>query len=229
MTRNDNDLNELKTYFKPIKYKNTFLISFEGIEGSGKSTQIKSFTEYLKSRGQSVHYFREPGGTKFGEKLRQAILESDSPIHPLAEANLFAASRAQLLSQKVIPLLEQENQIVILDRFIDSSLAYQGEARQLGMETILDLHKRYPLNLTPHCTFYLKIDLQTSLARQKARGDEKDYFEKENNSFYQNLINGYNNASELFKERISVIDGVNDQETVFTQIIEEFNKKVVSL
>lgn len=223
------DLNELKTYFKPSNYKNTYLISFEGIEGSGKSTQIQKFTEYLKSKGQSVHYFREPGGTKFGEKLREAILESESPVHPLAEANLFAASRAQLLFEKVIPLLEKENQIVILDRFIDSSLAYQGIARSLGMETILDLHKRYPLNLTPHCTFYLQIDLETSLERQNARGNEKDYFEKENTDFYQSLIDGYNGASELFKERISIINGNTDQDAVFNQIITEFNKKVVNL
>ena len=147
------NLEDFKPYFKPNSYKNTYLISFEGIEGSGKSTQIKKFTEYLKSKNQDVHYFREPGGTKFGEKLREAILDSDSPIHPLAEANLFAASRAQLLSEKVIPLLEKENQIIILDRFIDSSIAYQGIARNLGIDTILDLHKRYPLNLTPHCTF----------------------------------------------------------------------------
>lgn len=220
---------ELSKYFKPRKYKNTYLISFEGIEGSGKSTQILKFSEYLKAKNQSVHYFREPGGTAFGEKLRDIILQSDTKIHPLAEANLFAASRAQLLSEKVIPLLEKENQIVILDRFIDSSIAYQGVARDLGMDVILDLHKRYPLNLTPHCTFYLKIDLQTSLERQQSRGDKKDYFEKENQVFYQNLIDGYDGASKLFKERVSIIDGHKSQEQVFEQIISEFNKKVMRI
>ena len=220
---------ELSKHFKPKKYKNTYLISFEGIEGSGKSTQILKFSEYLKSMNMRVHYFREPGGTNFGEKLREVILESETEIHPLAEANLFAASRAQLLSEKVIPLLETENRIIILDRYIDSSIAYQGIARGLGMETILDLHRRYPLNLTPHCTFYLKIDLETSLKRQQTRGNKKDYFEKENQTFYQSLIDGYNSASNLFKDRVSIIDGQKNQEQVFKQIVSEFNKKVMRI
>lgn len=223
------EIEKLSNCFKAKTYKNSYLVSFEGIEGSGKSTQIKLFTEFLKSKNKNVHYFREPGGTEFGEKLRSTILESKTPIYPLAEAHLFAASRAQLLSEKVIPILEQENQIVILDRYIDSSIAYQGHARKLGIKTILELHKSYPLNLTPHCTFYLKIDLKTSYERQSARGNTKDYFEKENNDFYQSLIDGYNNSSQVFQQRISVIDGTQSQENVFNQIQNEFNQKVVVL
>jgi dTMP kinase len=216
---------DLLNNFKPKSYDNTFLLSFEGIEGSGKSTQIKRLTQKLKDSDYEVSYFREPGGTKFGEKLRSAILESDSPIDPLAEANLFAASRAQLLSQIVLPILEKPNQVVILDRYMDSSLAYQGEARGLGAKCILDLHKRPPLNTTAHCTFYLKIDTDTSLTRQSARGDEKDYFEKENIDFYQKLITGFDRAAEIFKERIQVIDGSLDEDTVANLILQSIKAK----
>ncbi len=210
---------ELLKNFQSENYNNSFLLSFEGIEGSGKSTQIKKLTSIIQNSNYEVSYFREPGGTKFGEKLRTAILESDSPINPLAEANLFAASRAQLLDQVVLPLLSKPNQVVILDRFIDSSLAYQGQARGLGADCILDLHKRAPLNTTPHCTFYLKIDSKTSLERQSLRGEDKDYFERENIDFYNKLIKGYDQAAQLFPQRIEVIDGSLDEESVSSQIL----------
>lgn len=216
---------DLLNHFKSESYENSFLLSFEGIEGSGKSTQIKNLTTILQDSDYEVSYFREPGGTKFGEKLRSAILESDTPINPLAEANLFAASRAQLLSQIVLPILQKPNQVVILDRYIDSSLAYQGKARGLGAQCILDLHKRAPLNTTTHCTFYLKIDTDTSFARQNLRGDQKDYFEKENSEFYENLISGFDEAADIFKDRIHVIDGSKDQKAVSKQIIEALKEK----
>lgn len=211
--------------FQSKSYDNSFLLSFEGIEGSGKSTQIKKLSAVIEKSNFEVSYFREPGGTKFGEKLRAAILESDAQIDPLAEANLFAASRAQLLFQVVLPLLNRPNQVVILDRFLDSSLAYQGQARGLGADCILDLHKRAPLNTTPHCTFYLKIDSETSLQRQNTRGDEKDYFEKENIDFYNKLISGYDQAAEIFPARIATIDGTLDEDQVSKLIIEALKKR----
>jgi dTMP kinase len=206
--------------------KGSLLLSFEGIEGSGKSTQIKNIEAYYKERGKEVFYFREPGGTKFGEKLREAILNSDAPLAPIAEANLFASARAQLLFQEIVPKLEQENTVVILDRYIDSSIAYQASARGLGLETILQLHQHPPLNTMPHCTFYLSIDLETSFERQQKRGNEKDYFEKENTDFYQKLIEGYELASETFHHRIVKIDGSKSPDEVFAQIkfkLEELN------
>ena len=193
---------------------NSYFISFEGIEGSGKSTQIKILKESLESKGYSVLLLREPGGSVFGEKLREAILESKSELNPLAEAHLFASSRAQLLFEKILPFLKSKNTVVLLDRYIDSSLAYQGSARGLGMETILDIHKHSPLNIFPTKTFYLKIDLETSHKRQDARGDQKDYFEKENNLFYTKLIEGYNQAAKTFPNRVITIDATHSQEQV---------------
>lgn len=118
------DTNALLTYFTNVKDTNSLLLSFEGIEGSGKSTQIKKLSEYLSSQGKKVYCFREPGGTTFGEKLRSAILNSETSIDPIAEAHLFASARAQLLAQEILPKLKQDNTVIILDRYIDSSIAY---------------------------------------------------------------------------------------------------------
>jgi dTMP kinase len=181
------------------KNPTSFLLSFEGIEGSGKSTQIQLLTEKLKTENKNVTYLREPGGTEFGEKLRSAILESTQELHPLAEANLFASARAQLLFEKVIPLLSKENQFIILDRYKHSSIAYQGFARSLGADVINQLHANYPLNIETDFTFYLAIDLETSMQRQAKRGDEKDYFEKSNQEFYLKLIEGYEYCADHLK------------------------------
>jgi dTMP kinase len=203
---------------------NSFLVSFEGIEGSGKSTQVERFIELLKTNGFTVSYYREPGGTVFGEKLREAILESKAKIAPTAEAMLFASARAQLLTQNVFPDLLKENHVVILDRFIDSSIAYQGFARGLGMETVLGIHQHAPLNTLANLTFYLRIDYQTSIDRQSKRGQEKDYFEKEHKDFYLNLINGYDQAASYFDKRIQIIDAGKEINSVTDQIKKIWSK-----
>lgn len=208
----------LRAKFRAPKTNNSYFISFEGIEGSGKTTQIKALQELLVADGYAVDVFREPGGTAFGEKLREAILSSPEKISPMAEACLFASSRAQLLESKILPSLQERKKIVIVDRYIDSSLAYQGVARGLGLETILELHQRAPLNTVPHISVYLKIDLETSMERQKQRGSEKDYFEKEAAEFYQKLIQGYDEASAMFKERFLVIDGDRAPEEISREI-----------
>lgn len=198
---------KLLEHFRPGDFDSSYFLSFEGIEGSGKTTQIEHLTQSLEAKGYKVSKFREPGGTVFGEQLRQAILDSKEKLDPIAEAYLFASARAQLLSSRILHLLKTPKNIVILDRYIDSSIAYQGMARGLGMETILQIHRFAPLNIMPHKTFYLKIDIETSHARQKARGSEKDYFEKETQSFYQKLIQGYDESSQLFDKRFEIIDG----------------------
>lgn len=217
-------MQDLKSYFTTIDTEDSFLISFEGIEGSGKSTQIENVKNFFLKKGKQVFCFREPGGTKFGEKLREAILESDAPLAAIAEAHLFASARAQLLYQEVFPKLQANNTVVILDRFIDSSIAYQACARGLGLNTILQLHQHPPLNTMPHITFYLAIDLETSFKRQQQRGNTKDYFEKENHRFYQKLIEGYELAADTFKRRIIKIDGSRGQDEVFKNIEEHLEK-----
>lgn len=199
-------LESLKSLYRSPETPGSFFLSLEGIEGSGKSTQIKEIENFVTQKGFRVLTLREPGGTGFGEKLREAILTSQTPLHPLAECHLFLSSRAQLLKEKILPFLLQPKSVVILDRYVDSTLAYQGKARKLGYETVLTLHQHDPLNLLPHRTYFLDISLETSLERQKARGNAKDYFEQEKNEFYQNLVDGYRELSGLFSERILKIN-----------------------
>jgi dTMP kinase len=201
----------------------SFFLSLEGIEGSGKSTQIKEIESFLTKKGLRVLVLREPGGTEFGEKLREAILQSTHSLHPLAECHLFLASRAQLLEEKILPFLLQPGSVVILDRYIDSTLAYQGKARRLGYETILTLHQHGPLNLLPHRTYFLDISLETSMERQKKRGNQKDYFEAQKKEFYQNLIDGYRELSDIYRERILKIDAEKSSEEVQKIILKDLS------
>lgn len=213
--------------YKTIEHQtnNSQFITFEGIEGSGKSSQIKLLEEYLISQGKEVLRLREPGGTEFGEVLRSAILSSETAIAPLAEALLFASSRCQLLTQKIIPFLSKPNRFVLVDRYIDSSIAYQGFARKLGMESVLALHHEYPLNLFPHQTIYLKIDWHESQNRQEKRGQKKDYFEKEKAEFYQELINGYDHCATTFSKRIKTLDGTKSMEAIHLEILKILREK----
>lgn len=202
-------------------HSTSLFISFEGIEGSGKTTQITKLKEKLESSGKKVLCLREPGGTEFGENLRSAILNSKTAIAPLAELSLFAASRAQLLFEKILPFLEKPDHVVIVDRFIDSSIAYQGFARELGAQTVLDMHKHSPLNNFPHISFYLRISLETSMERQNARGNEKDYFEKEKSDFYQKLIDGYEFCYKSFPSRIKLVNGETTTDEVYKSICDQ--------
>lgn len=214
-------IHSLISKFRSPETPGSYFLSLEGIEGSGKSTQIRVIEEKLKEMGYRVLLLREPGGTVFGEKLREAILQSKAPLHPLAECHLFLSSRAQLLEEKILPFLLVPKSVVILDRYVDSTLAYQGEARGLGMETVLTLHQIEPLNLLPHRSYFLDIGLETSLERQAKRGQEKDYFESEKTEFYEKLIRGYRKVAELFPDRVMKIDASKDVDSVSKLITED--------
>ena len=196
-------------------------LSFEGIEGSGKSTQIKKLSEYLQNKGFDTLVLREPGGTHFGEALREAILTSKTSIAPISVAYLFASARAQLLHEKILPHLNGPNKAVLVDRYMDSSLSYQGHARGLGLTEILKIHHVHPLNILPQKTFYIAIDSQTSNERQEKRGNEKDYFESEKAHFTQKLIEGFDKCSEIFPNRVIKINGKATQDEVFNHIVRE--------
>lgn len=217
-------IDSIKSLYRNPETPGSFFLSLEGIEGSGKSTQIQEIEKFVKSKGLRVLTLREPGGTLFGEKLREAILKSDTPLHPLAECHLFLASRAQLLKEKILPFLLQPGSVVILDRYIDSTLAYQGKARRLGYETVLTLHQHDPLNLLPHRTYFLDISLETSMERQRARGNQKDYFEAQQQEFYQNLIDGYRELSKIFSERILTVEAEKTPADVTKKIINDLER-----
>ena len=205
------------------------LISFEGIDGCGKTTQIEKLKLLLENKGLNVLCLREPGGTVFGEKLRDAILNNQQKLASIAESYLFASSRAQLLKEKVLPFITQgPNNICILDRYIHSSISYQGFARKLGANTILDIHSHSPLNTIPNITYYLEISTQTSLERQDKRNQDKDYFEKEKVSFYNSLIEGYSYSSSVLPGKFIKIDGKLSPEAVHKEIMDNLKLKELS-
>lgn len=221
---NTQNLSSIKSLYRHPETPGSLFLSLEGIEGSGKSTQIKHIESFVKEKGLRVVTLREPGGTVFGEKLREAILNSETPLHPLAECHLFLASRAQLLKEKILPFLLTPGSVVILDRYIDSTLAYQGKARRLGLETVLTLHQHDPLNLLPHRTYFLDINLETSMERQAKRGNAKDYFESQKQEFYQNLIDGYRELTTVFPDRIVKLDASVDEAQVWAKIKSDLEK-----
>lgn len=212
------DLNNLLHSFRPPTFPGSYFFVLEGIEGSGKTTQINFLKSSFEKWGYRVLIAREPGGTIFGEKLRQAILQSTTDIHPLSEAFLFASSRAQLLHEVVLPELEKPKTIVLMDRYLFSSIAYQGVARALGPDVVISLHQHFPLNIIPHLTFYLKISVETSFSRQKQRNIPKDYFESKGKDFYLKLSSGYDACLNMFSSFI-YINGELDNQSVSTQML----------
>lgn len=219
-----NSIDQIKQKFRSPETPGSFFLSLEGVEGSGKSTQIEAVSDFLKQHNFRVLNLREPGGTAFGEKLREAVLLSKYSLHPLAECHLFCSSRAQLLNEKILPFLLVPGSVVILDRYIDSTLAYQGKGRSLGYQTVLELHQHEPLNLLPHRTYFLDISYETSLSRQEKRGNEKDYFESEKKDFHQKLIESYRELAGIFPDRILKIDASPAEADVTKQVLEDLRK-----
>jgi dTMP kinase len=196
-------------------------ITFEGIDGSGKSTQIQLLKNKLDDQGWPVHLFREPGGTTLSENIRDLLLESDFKIHPVTELLLFSAARAQLITEKVQPLLDR-NKIVILDRYYDSTTAYQGYGRSsLPLKEIHELNKIASGNLEPDITFYLKITLKEAQKRNEKQ--PKDRMEQSNNDFYRDVIEGFDTLAEE-KARFTIIDTSGSVSQTHRLIMREMEK-----
>ncbi|HEU24353.1 MAG: dTMP kinase [Mesoaciditoga sp.] len=191
------------------------LITFEGIDGCGKSTQILMLKEYFEKKGIKCSVFREPGGTKIGEEIRKILLDNaDSEMDPKTEFLLFAASRAQLVSQEIKPRIRDE--FVILDRYVDSSVAYQGFARGLGKKIVTFINEFATDLIYPDLTFYIEIDEKIFEERKK---EKKDRIESEGIEFIKKVIEGYNQISN--SSRFVKIDGRMEQDQLFRVIIEK--------
>lgn len=219
------NLNTMLQRFTPPSFPGSYFFVLEGIEGSGKTTQINFLKEAFEKIGYRVLIVREPGGTVFGEKLRQAILQSTTEINSLAEAYLFSSSRAQLLSEVVLPELEKPKTIILMDRFLFSTIAYQGIARGLGPEVVISMHQFFPLNIIPHLSLYIKISVETSLQRQLKRNMPKDYFESRGKDFYLKLTQGYDACLGMFSSFI-YINGELKTEEVSDQIFKALSKRI---
>jgi len=177
-------------------------VTFEGVDGSGKSTQARLLEEHLRGLGREVVLTREPGGTELGEELRRLVLNGPQ-ISPWAEAALFAASRAEHAAEVIRPALERGADVVC-DRFVDSSLAYQGIARGLGLERVLDLNLTVLEGLLPDRTFVLALDATAAGARREG---EPDRIEQEGDRFQAEVGRAYADLAERFPERVVLLDG----------------------
>jgi len=177
-------------------------ITLEGVDGSGKSTQVRLLAELLRAEGRPVLETREPGGTEFGETVRELILAGGS-LAPWAEALLFAAARAQLVDEVIRPALAR-GEDVLSDRYLDSSLAYQGLARGLGVERVLELNLAATGHLLPDRTFLIQVPLDQA-ARQ--RGDDPDRIEREGDDFVERVDSAYRDLAGIFAQRIVTVDG----------------------
>lgn len=191
-------------------------ITFEGIDGSGKTTQIQKLKKYLEDKGQDVLLIREPGGTDFSEKMRDLLLDVNNDINSVSELFLFECARADLTQKKIIPALEQGKH-VICDRFFDSTSAYQGYGRGLDLDKIFIAHKLATYNIEPDLTFYLRVQLSTSELRNAEK--RKDRMESAGKEFFQKVINGFDDLADRFPGRIKVINGELDPEKVFEKVI----------
>jgi dTMP kinase len=176
-------------------------VTFEGIDGSGKSTQADRLVETLRSEGRDVVETREPGGTPLGEQVRELLLNGRD-MSAWAEAALFAAARAELVDRVIVPALEA-GQDVVCDRYIDSSLAYQGIARELGVDRVLELNLNATRGLLPDRTILVLVDPETALARSGGR----DRIEREGEALQRAVDSAYRSLATMFPNRILTVDG----------------------
>lgn len=202
-------------------------ITIEGNDGSGKSTVIASLKEQLAKLNVEVIYTREPGGSYVAEKIREVILDNDNiAMDDRTEALLYAASRRQHLKETVFPALEL-GKLVVCDRFIDSSLAYQGVARGLGIDNIYEMNQFATEGFMPDLTIYLLVDPQVGIDR-KSNQKELDRLEHEKLEFHTKVYNGYLELAERFKNRVVIIDAncsVDEECSMVNEVVLNFIKE----
>ena len=194
-------------------------ITFEGIDLSGKSTQIKLLAEYLTKLKKKVVIVREPGGTKISEKIRDILLDKDHyEMDDTTEFMLFSASRRQLTEEIIIPSLKKRS-YVISDRYYDSSTAYQGYGGGLDLKMINSINNVASCGIEPDITILLEIDLQCWLSRKKTEGRTDDRIESKKIAYYKKVINGYKKIAGMNKKRFVIVDATASKQEVHESIV----------
>ena len=200
------------------------LITFEGIEGCGKSTQAVMLKEALEGEGRRVVMTREPGGTGLGERVRDILLQSgDTRISPLSELLLYAACRAQIIEEVIRPALAVGS-IVICDRFADSTVAYQGYGRELGLDPVIAINRQVLAEVTPRLTLLLDCEPEMGLDRawnriREVGGTREDRFEREAIDFHRAVREGYLEIALREPERMKVVNGDRGVDEIHQEII----------
>lgn len=209
----------------PCNLMRGFFLTFEGLDGSGKSTQLRRLATALESLGVPITVTRQPGGTHIGDRIRSLLLDSRTEsIAPMTELGLMFSDRAQAIAEVIRPALEA-GRVILCDRFTDSTEAYQGGGRQLGSDIVLRLHADLCGGLLPDLTLLLLPDFDRSLKRARrrndrtaAKGKDEGRFEKENEAFYRRVYDQYRAIAEREPQRVAVIDGDRSIPEIHRQI-----------
>jgi len=192
-------------------------ITLEGPDGSGKSTIAKLLSNYLSDKGQDVILTREPGGTKISEDIRKVTLDvANVDMSYVTEALLYAASRAQHVHEKIVPAIE-DGKIIICDRFVLSSLVYQGIGRGLGVDKVKAINDFAVQGVEPDLILFFDIDPQIALSR-KTRRNRGDRLEREDLEFHKNVYKGYLSLIELYQDKLKIIDASKTKKETFEQV-----------
>jgi dTMP kinase len=209
------------TAARKVTHERGYFIAFEGGEGAGKSTQMEALIGWFEARGEEAVTTREPGGTPIGDRIREILLDPDREIDARTEALLYAADRAEHVAKVIKPALDA-GKIVVSDRFIDSSLAYQGLARGLGLEEIYDISEWATRGILPDLVLYLKLDAGTGLRRSEGSPDR---IEREHGDFHERVAGAYLELAERFPERFVVIDGGRAPAGVHQDIVKAIEER----
>lgn len=194
-------------------------ITFEGPEGSGKTSVIVAVKKFFEDEGYEIMTTREPGGIRIAEEIRNIILDkNNTEMDAHAEALLFAASRSQHFSEKILPALN-ENKIILCDRFIDSSLAYQGHARGLGIDNVYNINKFAIGNVLPDITIFIDVPPSVGLKRVFSNTRKVDRLDLETIEFHEKVYEGYMIIAKKFSDRFKIVNGQNPVEQVVEDTI----------
>ncbi|MDE2996023.1 MAG: dTMP kinase [Bacteroidota bacterium] len=202
------------------------IITFEGIDGSGKSTQARRLESWLKENGHDVLYVREPGGTQVSERIRSLLLDPSVSMDGFTEMLLFSAARSELCRAKIRPHHEQGG-IVICDRFYDSTVAYQGGGRQLAdPDWLAAFQRRVADELVPDRTYLIRVDTHTASERLAARssGASDDRMEQAGRAFFERVVDTYDRMAAQEPDRFLVVDGARDEGVIANDILEDIRR-----
>ncbi len=204
------------------KAKKGLFITFEGIEGAGKTTQLRLAAERLSSLGLDLLVTRQPGGTPLGVNLRRALLDAPEAVDPRAELLLMFADRVQHLAESIEPALA-EGRIVLCDRYTDASRAYQGAGRRLGIDTVNGLHETF-CRREPDRTYVFDCPVPTALARLAARGAGRDKIEREGLAFHRRVRAAYRTIAQNEPRRVLLVDAAGEPDHVFQTVAADLAK-----
>jgi dTMP kinase len=210
-----------------------FFLTFEGLDGSGKSTQLRKLAAHLEGQGLPITVTRQPGGTRIGDRIRALLLDSRTEsLDPVAELGLMFSDRAQCIAEVIRPALDA-GRIVLCDRYTDSTEAYQGGGRQLGSDAVLRLHEVMCGGLNPDLTILLLADFDRSLKRARRRNDraagngkDEGRFETEDRLFYQRVFEKYREIAAREPSRMAVIEGDQSIPAIHRQIVRVVEEKL---